>query len=91
MPSFPPELAPFLVHVFEYSAMERRKHWWNGIWGRLARRDIYLYCDGDRWLIEAREGGAEGRSKWFEYDDQDTALDDVRILLVGPGRWRELT
>ena len=71
--------------------MERRKHWWNGTWGRLARRDIYLYNDGDRWLIEVREGGAEGRSKWFEYDDEEVALNDVRLLLVGPGRWRELS
>jgi hypothetical protein len=71
--------------------MEQRKHWWNGIWGRLARRDVLLYNDGDRWLIEAREGGAEGRSKWFEYDDEEAALNDVRVLLVGPGRWRELS
>jgi hypothetical protein len=72
------------------TGMERRKHWWNGTWGRLVRRDVYLYCDGDRWLIEAREGGAEGRSRWFEYDDEDAALEDVRGLLVGPGHWRDV-
>jgi hypothetical protein len=70
--------------------MERRKHWWNGTWGRLTRRDIFLYCDGDRWWVEARVGGAEGQSRWLEYDDEDAAMEDVRALLGGPGRWREL-
>lgn len=70
--------------------MERRKHWWNGIWGRLARRDVYLYVDGDQWLVEARTGGADGQSRWFEHDDPDAALDRARGLLIGPGEWREL-
>lgn len=76
--------------MFEYVTMERRKHWWNGIWGRLARRDVYLYADGVRWWVEAREGGAEGRSRWSEHDDEEQALDRVRGLLVGPGTWQEL-
>ncbi len=76
--------------MFEYWIMERRKHWWNGIWGRLARRDVYLYTDGGQWWVEARVGGAEGRSRWYEHDDEDAALDRARGLLIGPGRWREL-
>jgi len=36
--------------------MERRKHWWNGTWGRLVRRDLYLYEDGNKWTVEARLG-----------------------------------
>jgi hypothetical protein len=72
------------------SLMERRKHWWNGTWGRLARRDVYLYEDGGRWLVESRLGGAEGRSRWYEYDDEQAALECVRGLLAGAGRWREL-
>jgi hypothetical protein len=70
--------------------VERRKHWWNGIWGRLARHDVYLYEDGGRWWVETREGGAEGRSRWFEHADEDAALDQVRTLLDGPGTWRPL-
>jgi hypothetical protein len=70
--------------------MDRRKHWWNGTWGRLARRDVYLFEDGGRWLVEDRQGGAEGRSRWFEYSDEDAALDCVRGLLGDGGRWREL-
>jgi hypothetical protein len=70
--------------------MDRRKHWWNGTWGRLARRDVYLFEDGGRWLVEDRQGGAEGRSRWFEYSDEDAALDRVRNLLGEGDRWREL-
>ena len=70
--------------------MERRKHWWNGTWGRLVRRDLYLYEDGGRWIVEARLGGAEGRSRWFEYDDEDSALECVRGLLTESNEWREI-
>jgi hypothetical protein len=79
-----------VVRVFEYVLMERRKHWWNGTWGRLARRDVYLFEDGGKWLVEGREGGAEGRSKWYDFENEDAALDCVRGLLAGPGEWREL-
>jgi hypothetical protein len=70
--------------------MERRKFWWNGKWGRLARRDVLLYEDGGAWWVEAREGGAEGRSRWFEFADEDAATDCVRMLIAGTERWREL-
>ena len=70
--------------------VERRKHWWNGTWGRLARRDVLLWEDGGRWLVEARRGGAEGRSRWFEYGDEDAATECVRGLLADSPHWREL-
>ena len=70
--------------------MERRGHWWNGSWGRLARRDVLLYEDAGHWTVEAREGGAEGRTVWREYDDEQSARDRVAALVsVGEG-WREL-
>jgi hypothetical protein len=70
--------------------MERRGHWWNGSWGRLARRDVLLYEDAGQWTVEAREGGAEGRSAWREYADEQSARDRVATLIsVGEG-WREL-
>lgn len=71
--------------------MEQRRHWWNGKWGRLARRDVYLRADADRWHVEQRAGGAEGVSRYYEYDDEDTALERVRALLAGTDGWRELT
>jgi hypothetical protein len=72
--------------------MERRKHWWNGKWGRLAREDILLSEDGGAWWVEAREGGAEGRSRWFELPNEDLALDCARDLMNVSqlGDWREL-
>jgi hypothetical protein len=70
--------------------MERRKYWWNGKWGRLARRDVLLYEDGGQWWVQAREGGAEGRSRWLDFADEEQALDCVRALMTGTDRWREM-
>jgi hypothetical protein len=70
--------------------MERRKHWWNGTWGRLARRDVYLFEDAGHWWVESREGGADGRSRTYEFDAEESAMDCVSGLLAQPGDWREL-
>lgn len=70
--------------------MEKRKHYWNGRWGRLARVDVLLYEDGGRWIVEERTGGVEGRSVMEEFDQEDAALDRVRDLLAGTEDWREL-
>jgi hypothetical protein len=70
--------------------MERRKHWWNGTWGRLARRDVYLFEDAGHWWVESREGGADGRSRRYEFTDEESATDCVSGLLAQPGNWREL-
>ncbi len=58
--------------------------------GRLARRDIYLRVDGDRWYVEDRAGGADGTSAWFDVDNEDAALERVRTLMGTDGRWREI-
>jgi hypothetical protein len=70
--------------------VERRRHWWNGKWGKLARRDIYLRTDADVWWVEVREGGAEGSSRQWEFADEDQALDVVRALLARDDDWREI-
>ena len=70
--------------------MERRKHWWNSHWGRMARHDILVYEDGGQWWIEDREGGADGRSRWLECPDEDSALGVVQGLMVAGDDWREL-
>jgi len=70
--------------------MEQRKHLWNGRWGRLARRDIFLREDGGRWYIEDRRGGAEGTSTWFDYDDEDAALDRIGVLMNTSDGWSEI-
>jgi hypothetical protein len=66
--------------------------WWNGIWGRLARRDIWLIRQ-TRWLVRARQGDSEsGRVLWWRYDSQQQAqaMVDRLIHADGPDSWREL-
>lgn len=70
--------------------VEQRKHWWNGKWGRIARRDVLLYEDGGQWWVQARDGGADGRSRWLDYGDEDTAMNSVRALMTGGDRWRAM-
>jgi hypothetical protein len=55
--------------------------WNNGKPGRMARRDIFLRIDDDAgtWQVEAREGGPEGTSRYW--DDRRTK-DEVLALLV---------
>lgn len=39
-----------IVHVYDarmHSTVVR--HWWNGTWGRLARRDVYIRTEGRSW------------------------------------------
>ena len=71
--------------------MEQRKHWWNGKWGRIARKDVFLRVNGDTWHVEARAGGADGVSRFYEFGGEDEALESVRAMLNGPGTWRELS
>ena len=71
--------------------MEQRKHWWNGRWGRLGRRDVFLRTDGDQWHVEQRAGGVDGVSRYVEFDTEDAAYDAVRALLAGQEDWRELS
>jgi hypothetical protein len=73
-------------------AVEKRKHYWNSRWGRLARMDILVYEDAGTWTVEARHGGADGKSRWFELPNEDIVLDCVRDLIPVSGfdGWREL-
>ncbi|MER7168206.1 hypothetical protein ABT336_19325 [Micromonospora sp. NPDC000207] len=71
--------------------MEQRRHWWNGKWGRLARRDVFLRVDADHWYVEQRAGGAEGVSRFYEHTGPDEAEETVRALLDGADTWRELS
>lgn len=70
--------------------MEKRGHYWNGRWGRLARLDVVLYEDAGRWVVEQRVGGVEGRITATEFDGEEAARDRVRDLLAGGDDWREL-
>jgi hypothetical protein len=41
--------------------VEVRGRWWNGSWGRMARRDIWLLSDGRLWRVRGRLGGDGGQ------------------------------
>jgi hypothetical protein len=72
----------------------RRRHWWNGKWGRLARRDVVVYVDDEtqKWTVEAREGGVEGDSRWWELNCEADAMQLVEGLTEPTvvDAWREL-
>jgi hypothetical protein len=70
--------------------MEKLQQWWNGRWGRLARVDVVLFSDENRWIVEHRIGGVEGRSTSSTFDSEQAALDQVGVLLTGSDGWREL-
>jgi len=70
--------------------MEKRKHFWNGRWGRLARHDVLLYEDAGLWAVEHRVGGVEGRVRRQEFEQEDGALDHVRDLLDASDSWVEI-
>lgn len=67
--------------------------WWNGKWGRLVRRDIWLTRE-TAWLVRAREGDGEtGRELHWRYSTEAEARAMVERLMQSsrPGEWRDLT
>jgi hypothetical protein len=72
------------------------RHWWNRKWGRLSRLDVFLHRrpgpDGERWIVEAVEGGAEGRRRTWEPPDEKLALELVADLTGDADQnWVELS
>jgi hypothetical protein len=67
------------------------ERWWNGRFGRLARRDVWLY-QSTTWRVESREGdGDSGRGNTWTFDDEEQARAMVRRLLeTGGDGWRDL-
>jgi len=65
--------------------------WWNGSWGRLVRRDVWLLRGDVGWHVRVRAGGAEGRELTMDYDDETRARAQLRRLLSEqPEHWRRL-
>jgi hypothetical protein len=72
-------------------ADDHSRHWWNGKWGRLARCDVYLRMEDGRYVVEAREGGADGTTRTWQPPTEDYALELVDDLLSDQDSWREIT
>ncbi len=51
-----------------------------------------VYEDAGTWTVEAREGGADGKSRWFELPNEDLALEFVGDLITASKMdgWPEL-
>ncbi|MFI7335901.1 hypothetical protein [Micromonospora aurantiaca (nom. illeg.)] len=67
------------------------QRWWNGTWGRLARRDVWLVRQ-TRWTVTARAGDAEtGKVLRWEFDTEPEAMQMVDRLLHADtaGQWRQ--
>jgi hypothetical protein len=73
--------------------MEPRGRWWNGRFGKLARRDIWLLTDGAVWRVEARTGDADSRKWRHDYVAEQEARAVVAAMIDrtgGPAQWRDL-
>lgn len=66
--------------------------WWNGSYGRINRRDIWLYTNGHVWRVDARQGDGDAKiwSKTMvrEEDARELAAD---MRARTGDTWRELT
>ena len=68
--------------------MELLEHWWNGLWGGMTRRDVFLRQNpGGLWEVEYRQ---HGRSRHVEYLSVEAARLAMAELLTGPGQWKRL-
>lgn len=73
--------------------MQLVERWWNGQWG-MARLDVWLYRDGERWLVRAQKRlGQWGEGeRWFDSEEEARASVDhlLRTAKVGGDRWRDI-
>jgi hypothetical protein len=66
-------------------------HWWNGTWGRLNRRDVYVRTDGATFDVEVRLGGASGRRWRREFTTLPDAVDEAARHRAADQTWRDVT
>ncbi|SIN22382.1 hypothetical protein SAMN04489832_4132 [Micromonospora cremea] len=73
--------------------VEIRGRWWNGSWGRIARRDIWLTSDGQVCRVRGRLGGDEGQEVSYDFPDEASARAMAdRMMKTSAGiTWRDLT
>jgi len=73
-------------------AMELVGKWWNGRWGKLARRDIWLYAHKG-WLVQARNGDSNTPKKEWHFpaaaEAEARAWVD-RLIATGGDGWKDM-
>jgi hypothetical protein len=67
------------------------RHWWNGNYGRLSRRDVYVRTDGSGFELELREGGSEGRTWKRVYDELWQADEEAGRHRDPAMSWRDIS
>ncbi len=72
--------------------MDLVAQWWNGERDRVARRDIWLTSDGQRWAVRAQHGAADGREVRHEFtrEYEARAMAD-RLIAAAPDTWKDIT
>jgi hypothetical protein len=66
---------------------------WNGRWGRLVRRDIWLRrAIEETWIVEARRGDSDSPLSSWSFDNEPDARAMLRRLMDSGGDgWRDIT
>lgn len=68
--------------------------WWNGVWGRMAQRRIWLWTNGYIWRVEARQGDSDRRTyRSPDYLSEAEARQEIQEMIARSsdiGTWREL-
>lgn len=70
--------------------MERVYWSWNRRWGRLARRDVYVYKSGPLYRVEDLQGGVEGRRRVWDDVDRYEAWELVKGVLSESDNWQDM-
>lgn len=69
------------------------ERWWNGLWGRLARRDMWLKTNGQLWAVQARKGDGDARvwTKVFDTEAEARQLAQEMRARSQVGVWTDIT
>jgi hypothetical protein len=73
---------------------EQRGRWWNRLYGRMARKDLWLWQDGPQWIVGAREGDADARTWRREFATEAPAralIDQILARNGGRKAWLDMT
>jgi hypothetical protein len=72
--------------------VELVQRWWNGRFGRLARRDVWLERD-TTWRVRARDGDGDSPTKTWTFNNRAEADALVhRLITAEPADgWKDIT
>jgi hypothetical protein len=51
---------------------ELRGRWWNRAYGRMARKDLWLWQDGSAWIVGARHGDSDAEVWKKSFDREES-------------------